>query len=120
MIVNDNSTTKRKTTMNKKTMPKDSISAVAQAERILNQTLAYHAAIAVHEVRDRLNLSVQEIRLAVSPLLKEAPGHCRVTCTITSVALPERAIPHPPGRPAKTGASAPAQRDTARKTANAA
>jgi hypothetical protein len=59
---------------------------VAQAEKILNRTLAYHAAIAVHEVKDRLDLNVAELRLVIVPESANAPGCYRAICTIVSLA----------------------------------
>jgi hypothetical protein len=64
------------------------IDSIAGAEKILNRTLAYQAAIAVHELKDRLDLDVAEIRLVVAPLVSDAPGSYRVTCTIANLVLP--------------------------------
>ena len=65
------------------------IDSIAAAEKILNRTLAYQAATAVHELKDRLYLDIAEIRLVVAPLSSDAPGCYRVTCTIANLVLPE-------------------------------
>ena len=65
------------------------IDSIAAAEKILNRTLAYQAATAVHELKDRLDLDVAEIRLVVAPLSSDTPGCYRVTCTIANLVLPE-------------------------------
>jgi hypothetical protein len=61
------------------------LSEIAKAERILNRTLAYQAAMAVHELKERLGLDVREIALAVAPLRTEEIGAYRVVCTIKSL-----------------------------------
>jgi hypothetical protein len=63
--------------------------SIAEAEKILNRTLAYQAAIAVRELKDRLGLDVAEVRLVVAPVSSEAPGCYRVTCTIANLVIPE-------------------------------
>jgi hypothetical protein len=65
------------------------VEVIARAERILNRTLAYHAAIAVHALKDDLGLDVQELSLVVTPLSFDTPGTCRVVCSITRVAAEE-------------------------------
>lgn len=60
---------------------------IAKAEKILNRTLAYQAAIAVHELKDVLSLDVEELRLVVAPTM-ETPGAYRVTCTIATLVTP--------------------------------
>lgn len=67
-------------------MSAEEIALVAQAEKILNRRLAYQAAAAVHEIRDLLDLNVGELRLVVAPDSRDAPGCCRVICTIASLA----------------------------------
>jgi hypothetical protein len=59
--------------------------AIAKAERILNRTLVYQAAIAVHELKDVLNLDVEELKLVVAPTDVEKPGSYRIVCTIVSL-----------------------------------
>ena len=66
------------------------LTLVAKAEKILNRTLAYQAAIAVHDLKDRLDLNVAELRLVVAPESAEAAGCYRVTCTIANLATPSR------------------------------
>lgn len=63
------------------------IATIAKAERILNRTLAYQAAIAAHELKEALNLDVEELRLAVSASA-DTPGAYRVICTIATLAAP--------------------------------
>ena len=58
---------------------------VAQAEKILNRTLAYQAAIAAHELKDQLDLCVRELRLVIVPESADAPGCYRAICTIVSL-----------------------------------
>jgi hypothetical protein len=66
-----------------------SVSVYAEAERILNRTLAYQAAIAVHELRDRLDLDVEELRLIVA---WQSAGCYTVTCTVVSETLKQGPI----------------------------
>jgi hypothetical protein len=65
------------------------LASIAEAEKLLNRTLVYQAAVAVHELKDRLNLDVAELRLVVAPESAEAPGCYRVTCTIASLTEPK-------------------------------
>jgi hypothetical protein len=67
----------------------DNFAVLAKAERILNRTLAYQAAIAVHELKDLLNLDVEELRLVVKPADVDNPGCYRVTCNIVSLETPQ-------------------------------
>ncbi len=62
------------------------LTSIAEAENILNRTLAYQAAMAVHELKALLNLDVWELRLVVAPESPSLPGCYRVTCTIASLA----------------------------------
>lgn len=68
-------------------MPTDDVSVIAEAEKILNRTLAYQAAIAVDELKERLNVDVAELHLTVAPTAVYEPGTYRVTCTIASLAV---------------------------------
>jgi hypothetical protein len=68
------------------TISANELALIAQAEKILNRTLAYQASAAVHELRDQLDLSVGELRLVVVPKSAVAPGYYRVICTIASLA----------------------------------
>jgi uncharacterized protein (UPF0210 family) len=61
---------------------------IAKAEKILNRTLAYQAAIAVHELKDELGLDVEALRLVVAPVSMEAPGAYRVTCIVENLHNP--------------------------------
>ena len=70
-------------------MARASIDSIAKAEKILNRTLAYQAAIAVHDINDALELDVTELGLVVAPQSPEAPGCYRVTCTIESLGAGE-------------------------------
>ena len=68
------------------------VGTIAKAEKILNRTLAYQAAIAVHELKDALGLDVKELCLVVAPLSMGAPGVYRVTCTIANLATPDPVV----------------------------
>ena len=57
---------------------------IAQAEAILDRTLAYQAAQAVHELKATLGIELQQINLAVSAMQND-PGSYRVVCTLVSV-----------------------------------
>jgi hypothetical protein len=65
---------------------------IAKAERILNRTLAYQAAMAVHELKERLGLDVREIALTVAPLRADDVGAYRVVCTIKSLQSEPRPV----------------------------
>jgi len=65
------------------------LASIAEAEKLLNRTLVYQAAVAVHELKDRLNLDVAELRLVVAPESVDAPGCYRVTCTIAGLTEPK-------------------------------
>jgi hypothetical protein len=77
----------------------DAIATIAEAEAILNRTLAYQAAIAVHELKARLNVEVTELRLTVAPPVLERPGSYRVTCTIAGLAADSALVVDAVGRP---------------------
>lgn len=71
---------------------KHDVETVAKAEAILDQTLAYQAAQAVHQLKSSLGLDVRRINLEVSPLAHDA-GTYRVVCTILALgAAPPMAI----------------------------
>jgi hypothetical protein len=72
--------------------PATDAGVIAKAERILNRTLAYQAAIAVHELKEVLGLDIEELHLTVTPLSLDSPGTYRVTCTIASLAAPQPVI----------------------------
>ena len=61
---------------------------VAKAEKVLNRTLAYQAALIVHELKESLGVDVKELHLTVKPLSLETPGSYTVTCTIADIATP--------------------------------
>jgi hypothetical protein len=65
------------------------LASIAEAEKLLNRTLVYQAAVAVHELKERLNLDVAELRLVVAPESVDAPGCYRVTCTIAGLTEPK-------------------------------
>jgi hypothetical protein len=77
---------------------------IARAEAVLDRTLAYHAAMAVHELKVALGIDIQQINLAVSPVANDGATF-RVVCTIVSAAAQEplevelikRAVPHQNG-----------------------
>jgi hypothetical protein len=68
---------------------KNDVEKMAFAEILLNRTLAYQAAVAVHTLKDLLDLDVQELRLVVEPTREDTPGKYCVTCTIESLGLPQ-------------------------------
>jgi len=70
------------------TMTTTELGSIAEAEKLLNRTLVYQAALAVHELKDGLDLDVGELRLVVSPASSDAPGCYRVTWTIASPTEP--------------------------------
>jgi hypothetical protein len=57
---------------------------VSKAEAVLDRTLAYQAAQAVHELKATLGIDIQQINLAVSAM-SDVPGSYRVVCTVLSV-----------------------------------
>ena len=65
------------------------LASIAEAEKLLNRTLVYQPTVAVHELKDRLNLDVAELRLVVAPESVDAPGCYRVTCTIAGLTEPK-------------------------------
>jgi hypothetical protein len=70
-------------------MAETEMARVCHAERILNRTLAYQAATAVHELKELLGLDVTELRLVVVPESVAMPGCYRVICTIGNLASSE-------------------------------
>ena len=66
-------------------MAVDKISAYAKAETYLNETLAYQAASAVHYLRDRYGLEIEQLQLTVAPDDPHHPGVVHITCTVHSV-----------------------------------
>jgi hypothetical protein len=65
-------------------MAKPDFQTMARAELILNRTLSYQATVAVHALKDSLNLDVKELRLTVAPVRADRPGAYSVTCTIAT------------------------------------
>jgi hypothetical protein len=60
------------------------VELIAKAEAVLDRTLAYQAAQAVHELKATLGIEIQQINLAVSAMPND-PGSYRVVCTLVSV-----------------------------------
>lgn len=67
---------------------KSDVELIAKAEAVLDRTLAYQAAQAVHELKAKLGIDIQQISLAVSPMPNDT-GTYRVVCTIQSLAATE-------------------------------
>lgn len=66
----------------------DLLQSYAKGEAILNRTLAYHAAMAVAEIKDALGITIREMRLVVT---ETRNGGFEVTCVLESVA-PQQSI----------------------------
>lgn len=66
-------------------MAKDNVGMYAQAETYLNETLAYQAASAVHHLREKYGLEIEELLLTVAPDDPHHPGVVHVTCTVHSI-----------------------------------
>lgn len=67
---------------------KSDVELIAKAEAVLDRTLAYQAAQAVHELKATLGIDTQQINLEVSPMPNDAASY-RVVCTIVSLAAKE-------------------------------
>jgi hypothetical protein len=67
---------------------KSDVELIAKAEAVLDRTLAYQAAQAVHELKATLGIDIQQINLEVRPVPNDA-GNYPVVCTILSVAVPQ-------------------------------
>ena len=65
-------------------MTDQEVQLLARAEAILNATLAYQAAAAVHRLKDELGIRVRELRLVVSEPTLQTAGTYLVTCTIAA------------------------------------
>jgi len=64
------------------------VQLIAKAEAVLDRTLAYQAAQAVHELKATLGIEIQQINLAVSAVQND-PGSYRVVCTVLGVGAME-------------------------------
>src|SRR5450755_2640667 len=62
---------------------KSDIELISEAEAVLDETLAYEAARAAHQLKRRLGIDVQQINLEVRP--NDSGSFC-VVCTISSLA----------------------------------
>lgn len=67
---------------------KSDVELIAKAEAVLDRTLAYQAAQAIHELKAKLGIDISQINLAVSPMPHDT-GTFRVVCTIVSLTVPE-------------------------------
>jgi hypothetical protein len=67
---------------------KSDVELIAKAEAVLDRTLAYQAAQAIHELKANLGIDIQQINLAVSPMPHDT-GVFRVVCTIVSLTATE-------------------------------
>jgi hypothetical protein len=63
---------------------KSDIELIAKAEAVLDRTLAYQAAQAVHELKATLGIEIQQINLEVSPMPNDAASY-RAVCTIVNL-----------------------------------
>jgi hypothetical protein len=79
---------------------KSDVGLIAKAEAVLDRTLAYQAAQAVHELKATLGIDIQQINLAVSPVPNDA-GTFRVVCTVLSVGATEPMELRPTMRPGR-------------------
>jgi hypothetical protein len=64
---------------------KSEVELIAEAEAILDETVAYEAARAVHQLKRRLGIDIKQINLEVRPVSDDA-GSYHAICTILSVA----------------------------------
>lgn len=71
-------------------MTEDQLGMYSKAESYLNEVLAYQAASAVHPLREKYGLEIQQLNLTVAPDDPHHPGVVHVTCTVHSVR--ERAL----------------------------
>jgi hypothetical protein len=62
---------------------KSDIELIAEAEAVLDETLAYEAARAAHQLKRRLGIDIQQINLEIRP---NGSGSFCVVCTIASLA----------------------------------
>jgi hypothetical protein len=69
---------------------KSDIELISEAEAVLDETLAYEAARAAHQLKRRLGIDIQQINLEVRP---NDSGNYRVVCTISSLARKDPADP---------------------------
>jgi len=67
---------------------KSDVELISKAEAVLDRTLAYQAAQAIHELKANLGIDIQQINLAVSPMPHDT-GTFRVVCTIVSLSASE-------------------------------
>jgi hypothetical protein len=67
---------------------KSDVELISRAEAVLDRTLAYQAAQAIHELKANLGIDIQQINLAVSPMPHDT-GTFRVVCTIVSLSSTE-------------------------------
>ena len=67
---------------------KSDVELISKAEAVLDRTLAYQAAQAIHELKANLGIDIQQINLAVSPMPHDT-GTFRVVCTIVSLTATE-------------------------------
>ena len=66
-------------------MATDELVNYAKAETYLNETLAYQAASAVHHLREKYGLEIEQLHLSVAPDDPHHPGVVHITCTVHSV-----------------------------------
>jgi hypothetical protein len=67
---------------------KSDVELIAKAEAVLDRTLAYQAAQAVHELKVTLGIDIQQINLEVRQSPNDAASY-RVVCTVVSLSTKE-------------------------------
>jgi hypothetical protein len=69
---------------------KSDVELIAEAEAILDETLAYEAARAAHQLKRHLGIDIQQINLELRPVPNDSGSYCAV-CTISTLATKESA-----------------------------
>jgi hypothetical protein len=84
---------------------KSDVELIAEAEAILDETLAYEAARAAHQLKRRLGIDIQRINLEIRSVSNDSGSYCAV-CTISTLAADEPLEVRPTGKLAgRDGAS---------------
>ena len=64
---------------------KSDVALISEAEAILDETLAYEAARAAHQLKRRLGIDIQQINLEIRSVSNDSGSYC-VRCTISTLA----------------------------------
>ena len=67
---------------------KSDVELIAEAEAILDETLAYDAARAAHQLKRRLGIDIQRINLEIRSVSNDSGSYC-VVCTISTLGANE-------------------------------